>query len=222
MQTAISDHLEEYVEIEFTKFSIHGVAGSGKTCLQHLLLNDPPPAIRESTDFLTGTVLSTTREVTTSVMATSASGPSNPSCGMQRVDNDQSLHLLVHQAKSTLQIAREDSESTGATPLSDEVAAKKRSRRKSCLKRISFLKNRCRQQSAAEPRAIEFDSGPSEPATKSFVSCGMLSILPTALESDVSVRLRWIYGTDSGGQPAFQDIAPAFLRHCSVVLLTLK
>ena len=44
------------IKLEITCMSIHGPPGSGKTCLQHLILNEDPPQTRESTDVLTPAV----------------------------------------------------------------------------------------------------------------------------------------------------------------------
>ena len=273
---------EESAEIEFTKFSIHGPAGSGKTCLQHLILNEPPPEEQESTNLVTSAVLSTARDASTSVMASvppscsssaifpsastnpfsypsplsiepspSTSDPSiypsplsiEPSSvsitdtsaststyRIQRVDEDKSLQLLMQQTKSKLQLDSSSSTAPersagpdGATPMPVEASAtpKKKENVKKFPKpslKVSLFKKKDAQPD--RDRAIHCDS--SEPTRKSLVSCGLLSVLPTVQGSGATHKLRWIYGTDSGGQSAFQDVAPAFLRHCSVVILTLK
>lgn len=208
LQKAIA---EEFVEVELTKFSIHGPAGSGKTCLQHLLLNEPSPEVRESTNLVTGAVLSTTRDIATSVMTTASWGQS--SFGIERVDEEKSLHLLAHQTTTVLPSER-STDPRGATPISVQD---KKSKLKKCLK-SSFLK---KKGTHACEKVVQCDSV-NDFSARSLVSCGVLSILPAAQQSDASLKMRWIYGTDSGGQPAYQDIAPAFLRHCSIVILTIK
>ena len=54
LQKALSEG--KVVQLEITRMSIHGAPGSGKTCLQHLLLNEPPPEPRESTGVVTPAV----------------------------------------------------------------------------------------------------------------------------------------------------------------------
>ena len=228
MKNAIA---EEFVEIVITKFSIHGPAGSGKTCLQHLMLNESVP-VRESTDLVTDTMLASFRDISTTVMAnvqSLASDKATPS-GMTRVKGDSSLELLKQETKSKLQLdsdessMAEDPQPSGATPgvssqEKESTTSKKKSKGwKKCLK-PPFLKKKSHQPPPV--REIQCDFSQRQ-LNKSFTSCGLLSILPATEASDTSVTLRWIYGTDSGGQPAFQDVAPAFLRHCSIVILTLK
>ena len=50
----------------------------------------------------------------------------------------------------------------------------------------------------------------------------MLSLLPTEEPSNKLFDARWIFCIDSGGQAAFQDIAPAFLRCNSINIITLR
>uniref|UniRef100_A0A1X7TKP8 Death domain-containing protein n=1 Tax=Amphimedon queenslandica TaxID=400682 RepID=A0A1X7TKP8_AMPQE len=40
---------EGEVELEITRINMHGAPGAGKTCSQHLLLNEPPPSSTDST-----------------------------------------------------------------------------------------------------------------------------------------------------------------------------
>ena len=49
-----------------------------------------------------------------------------------------------------------------------------------------------------------------------------MSHLSSESSSDEFYHVRWIYCIDSGGQAAFQDIAPAFLRCNSLNIMTLR
>ena len=50
----------------------------------------------------------------------------------------------------------------------------------------------------------------------------IVELLPTVQKSNELFQMHWIYATDSGGQAAFLDIAPALLRYNPVNILTLK
>ena len=225
---------EEYIEIEVTKYSIHGAAGSGKTCLQRLMLNEPVPPVRESTDVVTDTILA--RDIATTVMANvqssddtsfdKAATPSNYSAGMRKVEGDNTLELLLHETKSKLRfdsanpsIPEKFHSSEASNSFHTLGKNTPKPRRMTQWKKCLFQ----RRKSIPPPeREIQCDSRDQQ-LYESFTSCGLMALLPTTNESDdSSMTLRWIYGTDSGGQPAFQDVAPAFIRHSSIVILTLK
>lgn len=211
---------DEMIEVEFTKFSIHGAAGSGKTCLQHLLLNEDPPCVRESTDVSTAAVRGM-RDMSTSVMATDTTATT---AGIERVDDEKSMELLVKQTKTKLTLETQPPSSPtpeGATPLTSVASDGGSSTLKSKKRGKVFSRRKKRTSVQHQTQPLEEEPVVDPPRSKSLTSCGMLSLLPSTTSTS-SYTLRWVYGTDSGGQPAYQDIAPAFLRHCSVVVLTLK
>uniref|UniRef100_A0A1X7T1A9 Death domain-containing protein n=1 Tax=Amphimedon queenslandica TaxID=400682 RepID=A0A1X7T1A9_AMPQE len=48
---------EGEVKLEITRINMHGAPGAGKTCSQHLLLNEPPPALAAPPNWTWGQVL---------------------------------------------------------------------------------------------------------------------------------------------------------------------
>ena len=58
--------------------------------------------------------------------------------------------------------------------------------------------------------------------TESETFSKLVPLIKSEVESKPFQTVHWIYSLDSGGQPAFQDIAPAFLRGNSVNIVTLK
>ena len=211
--------MEESIDVEFTKLCIHGPAGSGKTCLQCLILNEPPPEIRESTDLSTSAVLGGTRDVKTySMAATSSDSHSAINCSthvpqsIKRADKDQSLQYLLQETKSILPLNVSSPKPQHTTELVTETTSG--TRRPKLKKTMQCIKNFFGRRDSADTARTNMNN--------SSICCGLLSILPDDTEVEGSFKVRWMYCTDSGGQPAFQDIAPAFLRHSSIIVLTLK
>ena len=193
LQSALA---EGTVHLEFTRMSIHGASGSGKTCLQHLLLNEPPPSHRESTDITTAAVkaMGALRDVKGSLLTGCSDSPSS----IDRVDRETIMGLLIQGIKTQLE--------------EDSLPSAHHSSVRRLLTRIQDTLFRRRTHQKSQPPKDQHFS----------VSREMLSLLPSEPQSNALFRVRWMYCIDSGGQQAFQDVAPAFIRPNSLIIITLR
>lgn len=160
--------------------SIHGPPGSGKSCLQHLLLNNDPPDERISTNVTTRAIRAATYTASQSAMIMSEVSESNFLCGIAQGIKDKQADYLQEESQGWL--SRISAQFKGYVSVSHS------------------------------------------PAHSPLVSTAreMLSLLPTEEPSRKLFDARWVFSIDSGGQAAFQDIAPAFLRCNSINIITLR
>ena len=197
LQKALSEG--KVVQLEITRMSIHGAPGSGKTCLQHLLLNEPPPEPRESTGV-----------VTPAVRASSDNVFKGDKCCITRVGEDEFIARL----------SRGLNESVGNSSV---VPSTQTNSSESTRKWRRFLPRMRSQQSGATPKSEASSSfEPTAVPLSQSIRYEIVSHLSSESSSDEFYRVRWIYCIDSGGQAAFQDIAPAFLRCNSLNIMTLR
>ena len=196
-QKALSEG--KVVQLEITRMSIHGAPGSGKTCLQHLLLNEPPPEPRESTGV-----------VTPAVRASRDNVFKGDQCGITRVGEDEFIARL----------SRGLNESVGDSSV---VPPAQTNSSKSTRKWRRLLPRMQSQQPGATPNSeASLSSEPRSVLPSQSIRYEIVSHLSSESSSDEFYRVRWIYCIDSGGQAAFQDIAPAFLRCNSLNIMTLR
>ena len=187
---------EGYVTVKWTQLALSGPPGSGKSSFLKLLLDEPPPEVHHSTPVTTVPVV---RMVDTTGLM-SRKGEAGQS--WEKVD-DQSLTTMIAKTLKEGNLRgpmlegeeEEDDEEDEEddTSLSSDVAGMPQSK-----------------------------SMPSSLPTTSPTQNEIAQLLPTVQKSPELFQMHWIYATDSGGQAAFLDIAPALLRYNPVNILTLK
>ena len=194
--------------LKVTRMSIHGAPGSGKTCLQHLLLNEPPPPERASTGVVTPAV----RACGSTVME------SDHCYTMRRVSEEEFVKHLAQRLKGKEEESLKQRSSTYPTHSPPPPPPPTRSRRsfKSFFTRGSTASPRSSPSRPSPPPPL-----PPPPPTYS-VHYDIVSLLPTESYPKEMYRAHWTFCIDSGGQAAFQDIAPPFLRLNSLNIITLR
>ena len=197
---------EGSVELTVTRVNMHGPPGAGKTCAQDLLLNNPP-----TTDHVTDS----TPIARSAVKATRVS-VDNEAMKWEKVDRDGLLERLAS-----------DLNKAAASQPKENISVSQPKR--SVLSAVSTDK-----QQTAEPDVesiIERDDSATktdEPtvASKESFSIGegvIQEIMDTIQRSKVQLNLsgHWLYIIDSGGQPAYQELLPLFVRTASLNIITL-
>ena len=186
---------EGYITVKWTQLALSGPPGSGKSCFLKLLLDEPPPKVHNSTPVTTTPVV---RMLGTTGLMSRREKTGQP---WVKVD-DQSLKTMIAQTlkEGNLRgpILEEEEESDeeeddqDASLSSDATGIRQSMRISSSLSNISAAQNE------------------------------IVQLLPIVQKSSELFQMHWIYATDSGGQAAFLDIAPALLRYNSVNILTHK
>ena len=197
---------EGSVELTVTRVNMHGPPGAGKTCAQDLLLNNPP-----TTDHLTDS----TPIARPAVKATRVS-VDNETMKWEKVTRDGLLERLASDLK----------EAAIFKPI-EEISSQPEENISDKSSPVSTDK-----QQTMEPQdgsTIEKDDS----VTKKYISTatsneslsigeGVLQeILDSMQNSAVQLSGHWLYIIDSGGQPAYQELLPLFVRTASLNIITL-
>ena len=184
---------EGYVTVKWTQLALSGPPGSGKSCFLKLLLDEPPLEVHHSTPVTTAPVVRMV-ETTGLMSRREETGQS-----WVKVD-DQSLTSMIAQTLKEGNLRRpkheeqeEEDDEEDEIFLNPDVAGV--------------------AQSVSTLSSVPITS----PAQNEIVE-----LLPKVEKSNELFQMHWIYATDSGGQAAFLDIAPALLHYNPVNVLTLK
>ena len=213
---------EGHVKVKWTKQSVSGPPGSGKSSFMKLLLNEPPPDCHHSTPVVAVPevrMVTTTpvpevpevREVTTTPLVVGEATQS-----LIKVVPNLLREMLAKAIKkgvkprslpairsSTVVTVQSDKDDGSDHSSSDEA------------------QDLDRQENEASAETIS-QSQESIPPPVSNTTKTILEMLPDVKESTPLLESHWIYAVDSGGQAAFLDIAPVLLRYNSVNILTHK
>ena len=174
-----------------------GPPGVGKTCLKHLLLEEPLPVKRSSTPIVSPVVR-------VNIMKKNKTWSS--------FDEDEMTKLVAHKAKELI------NSPTGSLQSSCSISIKPPITRK--------ISRPTRSSSLPTPSCSSSDEKPADPMTSSVPIAATSSksakqvinvmSLDSAVNEDQSKD--FLYFLDSGGQPQFLDLLPIFIRSCMVVI----
>ena len=200
-----------YVLLNISKVITSGAAGSGKTCTRHVLLvGERPPPRRISTALFH--VSRVFRDISRELVATDkvarwfpVSGPHLNEIIAKAIKKGVSHEAIQHEntgvaSKSGIEeaVEQEDaSESELETVMNDLLAERK------------------------DP-TLEYDAEQITSEHTITTRQDILRLMEEHTGSDELMRLHWIYFIDSGGQPQFHDLLPAFVKNKSVILLVIK
>ena len=216
---AILDAFHYKVEMNISKLTLHGAPGSGKTSLLNLIMGNPPPKQRNST----GCIEPPARGIVTGSIATDG-------YLWEKVDTRKMLEIVCQTLKKKIdevssELSAKDSVSHHTTNHNAQPLSKN-SIFTGFLEMFSwFLEVFC--QFLDELLIWLGKSMPShsfsepEPPTAEMLT-RLYDVLPNATGSTQLFSVHWVFTTDSGGQPHFQDVAPLFLRGNSLNIITVK
>ena len=212
-----------YVVLRTIVLLLIGVAGAGKTCFCHMLFNEPPPSIRESTplakssiradcavkdkglSFKRATVSQTGRlvlwrrisaEMFNSVIA----------AGIKNFKPDTKPEAIAKNLPAFLS-ASDDLQLRVVPSIEHTISSHEKYQE---LDRAGTGTVSRRQLSDID-KLFEMES--------------VKQLLDMISESQGSVELlrrEWLYIIDSGGQPQFHELLPTFVRHVSAVAFFIK
>ena len=186
---------EGSVDLTITRVNMLGAPGAGKTCAEHLLLNEDPPSDNVSTPIACPTVRATRVAV-------------EDQTKWKRVTNDDLLDALAADLMASankaqaIEIEPAPNDSTNHTP-SSVVSVP-----------VTPYVSPPPDQPTSPDTIIQ--ATPPNYRSEAIVK-KILSTLPKRIRlSD-----HWLYVIDSGGQPAYQELLPLFTRAASLNIITL-
>ena len=193
---------EGFVEAHFTKVLIVGSAGVGKTHLLKLLLNEPRPEVRRSTPVL-GRPIQT--------ILSSSKG----SRSFGRLSTPELHELLasnVNKHSSTALFIPND-----ATPVQECTGISLQQSMEAPASSTVSTISKDRQK----PHIISQQHFDSELFDVSDVAEQMIPLIDKTKTAAV-LDIDWVYFIDSGGQPQFHQILPAFMQNTNLNIVVLR
>ena len=214
-----------YVVLHTIVLLLIGVAGAGKTCFCHMLFDEPPPPIRESTPLAKSSIraLALSRAAVSQIEGTVL---------WKRVSAEMLSNLIADGIKSfvdSFSIPRPLSEYSelsqpGVMTLSltehtqvISISGDMELRQVLPLSHTISSHEKYRKRDKQVPGASSID--------QLFELEPVKQLLVMISESRGSVELfqqEWLYIIDSGGQPQFHELLPTFVRHVSAVSFFVK
>ena len=192
---ALGQWMEEgSVDLTITRVNMLGAPGAGKTCAEHLLLDEDPPSDNDSTPIACPTVRATRVAV-------------EDKTKWKRVTNDDLLDALAADLTASadkaqkVEIEPAPNDSTNHTPSVVPVP-------------VTPHMSPPPDQSTSSDTIIQ--AKPPNYRSEAIVQ-QILSTPP----KEIHLSGHWLYVIDSGGQPAYQELLPLFTRAASLNIITL-
>ena len=222
-----------YVEVIIIVCIVLGLPGVGKTHLKFLLLDQRPPHLRTSTICAETPVRIEIRTVTGTRVQTIEGKWSE-------IDNKEMFDVV---AEMILLAEPESSDLDESQPQAyfDDVAPQKGSKKSNVFSRlINKLKKRSKSvehleatdspQSCASAQAL--DSSAYQNAMNAIMNKLIQHITKmrgkfhdsnvSKLSCKQGLKSKWVYFTDSGGQPQYHELLPLFMRRISSALCVIR
>ena len=225
---------EGFVELTLTRVQMLGPPGSGKTCSQHLLLNEDPPLHKNpqaENESPSKPVTDSTPIACRAVKAIRIS--SNDDKKLKRITRDEMLQKLASNLKERVEKNKREMSSAPTQPSGASRAGKskqelvvnsatnKNEDEKASLGASAGNAGKHTQEQA--DLAISENSNSSKPLPEEGVETSdvLEEIIDLIPEAKAKLTDEWVYIIDSGGQPAFQELLPLFARAASLNIVTL-
>ncbi len=189
-----------------------GVAGSGKTHVKHLLLGLLPPELRQSTPLIEDP----TRAISLSRAVFARSGPAS---SWQIVSFDDLDRMVIDSIKTGPVQKSEASDS--ASPKTTKDPALPEDLALSDLEsELDLHVDLSDLESEPDPDLSDLESELDKDISK--LESEILDLVSKSSGSRQLFEVNWVYLLDSGGQPQFRKLLPAFVKQASAVLTVTK
>ena len=213
-QQILQDALEKgYVDCHIWKVLVTGAAGSGKTTLKHRLFGEEPPSLRCSTALAEAAIRAISREIVGKCVT-----------GWFRVTYEELMGMLGGALKAGVPMEKSPSGvATGVTAHKEPT-------------KVYTTHETKQPKIATAPGPVSTSPNPSTEATaaplpvptskvSAQVSSSKQELIQLVEKSKGSKRfleLQWIHFIDSGGQPQFHEVLPAFIRNTTATIFVMK
>ena len=213
-----------YVVLRTIVLLLIGVAGAGKTCFCHMLFDEPPPPVRESTPLAKSSIRAncSVRDKKGLSFKRATMSQREGTIFWERISVEMFNSLIAKGIKCftpssnprlmaeylpVLLSASEDLQFRVVPPIEDTVVAYEKYKE---MERAQIGTVRRRQLSDID-RLFEMESVKR-----------LLDMISQARGSVEMLRREWLLIIDSGGQPQFHELLPTFVRHVSAVAFFVK
>jgi len=191
---------------------VTGVAGSGKTTLKYRLFGEEPPSIRSSTALAEAAI----RAISRVIVGTDITG-------WFRVTYEQLMEMLSGALKAGIPM-EETKVSSSDTPEAVVLGQLPKMDARNSPKTPKTRVDPGTSSKGAPQTPTASTHTPTAPAAKQ-VSSSKQELVRLVGKSKCSKRfleLHWIHFIDSGGQPQFHEVLPAFIRNTTATMFVMK
>ena len=188
-----------YVLATFVKILIIGAAGVGKTHLLRLLFNESPPEVRQSTPVMerpVQAILTVIKEHST----------------FEKVTDKELYDLLGH----TINTTRQNNPLHKDSPQLPKRATEKVSHSETFHTNRELLQPMS-QDIRPNPVSKLYDITQVSEVTEQLIPC-----IARSKDAPPLQDVDWLYFIDSGGQPQFHQLLPAFMHHTNLNIFVLR
>ena len=209
-QQILQDALEKgYVDCHIWKVLVTGAAGSGKTTLKHRLFGEDPPSLRCSTALAEAAIRAISREIVGASVT-----------GWFRVTYEELMGLLGGALKAGVPMEKSTSGVTGVSvplheqPTKDFITCESK-QPKAVIAPVTSSQT---ESTAASPQVPTSSVSAQVSPTKK----DLVQLVEKCQGSKRFLELQWIHFIDSGGQPQFHEVLPAFIRNTAATIFVMK
>ena len=212
-QQILQEALERgYVDCHIWKVLVTGAAGSGKTTLKHHLFGEEPPSLCCSTALAEAAIRAISREIV-----------GTDQTGWFRVTYEELMKMRGGALKAGIPMEKSTPKVTGVVVPLGEQPTNHFTTHDSKQPKVASVPVGSSPKSSTETTA----SSSPLPTTsvKGQVSLTKKQLVQLVERSQGSKRfleLQWIHFIDSGGQPQFHEVLPAFIRNTTATIFVMK
>ena len=223
---------EGTIELTLTRVHMIGPPGSGKTCTQHLLLNEDPPKhdARPATE-PPPSDLTASSDHTLTAHDGIEDTPSNPTPSPLPSKSITKSTPIACKAVKALRVSIDDDE-VWKTVSRDELIERLASDLKRNKDKLNSQKKEPKPKSPASSEKVPQASvasqnndaeGAAADNEEQYDSKGILKEIADLIpKAKAQLSDKWVYIVDSGGQPAYQELLPLFTRAASLNIVTIN
>ena len=212
-QQILQEALEKgYVDCHIWKVLVTGAAGSGKTTLKHRLFGEEPPSLRCSTALAEAAIRAISREIVGTDLT-----------GWFRVSYEELMEMLGGALKAGIPMEK------SASRVTEVVAHVQKQPTKDFTKHDSEHPKLATAPVGSSPESFtETTAASSHVPTTSVLVPGsatkkeLVQLVQKSKGSKRFLELQWIHFIDSGGQPQFHEVLPAFIRNTTATIFVMK
>ena len=207
------------VESKVTKVLVTGIAGSGKTCTKHVLIDEPPPPVR----------ISTACAETPLRLRLMKVGVRRDEVKWDRRGSKRMVNYLAAtmKAQETLRARKLKAKGPSCQPGPSIQNSPNR------LQHEAMPEDVAKQEKLQSSASHETGAGSSLPVSPqspdvesaldtSVTENELVRLIEQSVGSELLHEIEWVQFVDSGGQREFLEVYPAFHRRTSVWIFVLK
>ena len=211
---------EGSIELTLTRVHMVGPPGSGKTCTQCLLLNEPPPKHDPRP------APSSNSHTPSDHTLTALSDPAPSSSSSNFITKSTPIAC---KAVKALRISIDDDEVWKAVSrdelverLASDLKHSKPTSKSSRLPLSSSHKIPTKNENSGESAHDSGNAAEQNDSAEHYESGSILEEIADLIpKAKAQLSDEWVYIVDSGGQPAYQELLPLFTRAASLYVVTI-